>query len=443
VEVLSVGELTRQLKGTLESGFPAVWVEGELSNVSRPGSGHWYFTLKDARASLSVAMFRGDNSRVRFDPEHGMSVLCHGRISVYPPRGNYQLIADQLEPQGVGALQAAFEQLRKRLAAEGLFEDEHKQDLPFMPVRIGLVTSPSGAAIRDMLRVLTERFEPLEILVAPTRVQGEGAEHEIAAALDLLQRDGRAQVILCGRGGGSLEDLWAFNTEVVARAIAACTIPVISAVGHEVDVTIADMVADVRAATPSNAAEIAVPVRAELDAALEGLVERLAGAADRDLRRQRQQLRRLREHLVDPRRYVEIQAQRRDELEARLAGASARLLASRTDALAGLEARLAAAAPGKQIERARQALGAAEAGLARAQQHRVEVLRGALGQLGGRLDAMSPLAVLGRGYAIASTGRGVLRSAGEVASGDRVDVRLGEGRLDCTVDAVHPREEER
>jgi len=394
-KTLGVGQLTRRIRDLLEGEFPSVWVEGEISNYTAHGSGHWYFTLKDDDASLSAAMFRGANSRVRFRPEHGMAVLCHGRISVYPPRGNYQLIVDRMEPQGVGDLQLAFEQLRRRLEGEGLFAHERKRPLPAMPVRIGIVTSPTGAALRDMLRVLAERFHPLEIRLAPARVQGEGAAREVADALDLLNAEAaperRCQVILCGRGGGSLEDLWAFNEEEVARAIARSRIPVISAVGHEVDVTIADMVADVRAATPSNAAEIAVPVRAELDAGLEDLNERLAEGWARSIQRRRERLERLRSHLVDPRRYLQIQSQRNDELAARLGSAALRVGA----------------------------------------QHRQQ-----LAAVAGRLDALSPLGVLGRGYSITLAGDRAVRDATEVSPGDGVQVRLHRGSLACSVTAV-------
>ncbi len=417
-DVLAVGELTRRVRGLLEGAFPEVWVEGELSNYTAHGSGHWYFTLKDADASLSCAMFRGLNRRVRFRPEHGMAVLCHGRISVYPPRGNYQLIVDRMEPQGQGALQLAFEQLRSKLEAEGLFAPERKRRLPALPVRIGIVTSPTGAALRDMLRVLGERYEPLEILLAPARVQGEGAAGEVAAALDLLDRDGRAQVILCGRGGGSLEDLWAFNEEVVARAIARCSIPVISAVGHEVDVTIADLVADVRAATPSNAAELAVPVRAELDAALADLERRLAGAWQRGAARERERLGGLRGRLIDPRRHLQIQAQRRDELHERLVRVA-----------------------GGRVERVRGRVDDAGGRLARAGRHRLQGVRGRLGEASATLHALSPLQVLGRGYSITFAGEAAVRDAADVAPGDGVRVRLHRGALACTVDEVHREDE--
>lgn len=417
-DVLSVGELTRRVRGLLEGAYPSVWVEGEISNYTAHGSGHWYFTLKDADASLSCAMFRGHNRRVRFDPEHGMAVRCQGRISVYPPRGNYQLIVERMEPQGQGALQIAFEQLRRKLEAEGLFAAQRKRPLPSLPVRIGIVTSPTGAALRDMLRVLGERFEPLEVLLAPARVQGHGAAAEISAALDLLDRDGHAQVVLCGRGGGSLEDLWAFNEEQVARAIARCSIPVISAVGHEVDVTIADLVADVRAATPSNAAEIAVPVRAELDALRRDLDGRLMAAWYRTAQREQERLGSLRARLIDPRRHLQIQAQRRDELEARLARAGR-----------------------QRVERVRGRVDEAAGRLVRAGRHRVQIVAGSLGAVTARLDALSPLAVLGRGYAIAFDGERVVRDAAAMAPGDALRLRLHRGALSCTVDAIHAEED--
>ena len=435
-DVLTVSGLTRQLRERLESAYPSVWIEGELGNFSAPGSGHWYFTLKDEGASLSAAMFRGQNRRVRFRPESGMSVLCHGRISVYPPRGNYQLIVDRVEPRGVGDLRLAFEQMRARLAAEGLFDDRRKQRLPFLPVRIGIVTSPTGAAVRDMLRVLFERYRPLEILLAPARVQGDGAAEEIASALRLLDADGRSQVILCGRGGGSLEDLWAFNEEVVARAIACCGIPVISAVGHEVDVTIADLVADVRAATPSNAAEIAVPVRAELDASLEDLHERLVRVAVRGIDRRRTVQRRLRGHLIDPRRYLQIQSQRRDELEGRMRSALARNLDRRRDRARVARRRLATASPFERIQGGRERLASTLAALASARRLGVSRRQGALAHAAGRLDALSPLGVLSRGYAIASKEGRLLLGVDDLGVGDLIHVKLHRGDLACTVDEV-------
>ena len=435
-DILTVTELARQLKQLLEGTFATVWVEGEISNYTAHGSGHWYFSLKDDGASLSAVMFRGANRRVRFRPEHGMAVLCRGRVSLYPPHGRTQLIVDRMEPRGVGALQAAFEQLRARLEAEGLFDASRKRRLPFLPACVGVVTSPTGAALRDILRVLYARYQPLEVVLAPTRVQGDGAAGEIAAALDLLNTDGRPDLIICGRGGGSLEDLWAFNEETVARAIVRSRIPVISAVGHEVDVTIADLVADLRAATPSNAAEIAVPVRAELDAALDELRMRLVAAWDRGTRRRREVQQRLRRHLIDPRRHLQIQAQRCDELRERLLAAQERGLEERAERLRGMNQRLTASSPIQRIEADRRQLGVALGALARSQRHLLTLRGAALGQLAGRLDALSPLAVLDRGYAIATHDGVPLTTSAGVEPGDRIDVRLHEGVLACTVDEV-------
>ena len=441
-EVMGVGELTRRIRGLLEGTFPTVWVQGELSNYVAHRSGHWYFSLKDPEATLSAAMFRGSNSYVRFRPEHGMEVICQGRISVYPPRGNYQLIVERMEPVGVGALQLAFEQLRQRLEAEGLFEPARKRPLPRLPVRIGLVTSPTGAAIRDILRVLDERYRPLEVVLAPARVQGDSAAGEVAAALDLLNRHGRVQLILCGRGGGSLEDLWAFNEEEVARAIARSAIPVISAVGHEVDVTIADMVADVRAATPSNAAEIAVPVRAELDALLADQDHRLCNAARRGLSLRRERGERVAQRLVDPRRHLQIQAQRTDELGGRLRRGLAVRQRTRRERLDALLGRLRARSPARAAARERMRVGVAAAALERVSRERLARDGAHLAGVAGRLDAMSPLAVLARGYAVVSREGRPLRDAGEVTRGGRVQVRLHRGTLDCSVESVSAVEEE-
>jgi len=282
--VLTVSELTARLREALEERFPAVWVEGEISNYRLYGSGHAYFTLKDADAQLRAVLFRNRMRRIRFEPTDGLHVMAFGSIEVYPQRGEYQLVVELLEPKGLGALQLAFEQLKARLQAEGLFDPARKRELPRFPRKIGIVTSPSGAAIRDMLRVIGRRFGELHIVIAPCRVQGEGAAAEIAQGLRELNGLGDVDVIIVGRGGGSLEDLWAFNEEVVARAIAASKVPVVSAVGHEVDFTIADFVADLRAPTPSAAAELVVREKQAVVDALVQLRARLERVAARPLR---------------------------------------------------------------------------------------------------------------------------------------------------------------
>ncbi|MDD2903707.1 MAG: exodeoxyribonuclease VII large subunit, partial [Syntrophales bacterium] len=263
-QIYTVSSLTREIRQRLETGFPLVWVSGEISNLRQPSSGHYYFTLKDEGAQLRCVLFKGNHLRLRFKPQEGSQVLCRGRLTVYEPRGEYQLVLDYLEPLGWGALAQAFEALKARLQAEGLFAPEYKKPLPYLPRRLALVTSPTGAVVRDFLRLLGQRFPNVEVLIYPVKVQGAAAAGEIAAALDDLAQYPGLEVIVLARGGGSLEDLWPFNEEMVARAIHRCPLPVVSAVGHEVDFTIADFVADVRASTPSAAVELVVPDKVEL-----------------------------------------------------------------------------------------------------------------------------------------------------------------------------------
>ena len=293
----SISEITRAIRALVEEGYPDVWVCGEVSNFRDPGSGHFYFTLKDASAQVAAVMFRGANQKLSFKIENGTELICHGRISVYEARGNYQIVIDHCEPKGVGALQLAFEQLKKKLAGEGLFDPKQKKKLPFLPAKIGIVTSETGAAIRDMIKVLHRRMPSVAVLLVPVKVQGEGAAAEITAAITLLNRRDDIDVMIVGRGGGSLEDLWVFNEEIVARAIFASRIPVVSAVGHEIDFTIADFVADVRAPTPSAAAEIVVPNRADLIATVQNHAKRLEQAVVRNFPQRMMQIDGLRERL--------------------------------------------------------------------------------------------------------------------------------------------------
>ncbi len=395
-DVQTVSQLARRIRGALDASFGRVWVRGEISNLRRYGSGHWYFTLKDDHGQLQAAMFARENQRLRFRPQDGDEVLVEGRVDLYARRGDLQVVCGWMEPLGAGRLQARFEALKARLQQEGLFDASRKRPLPRVPRRIGIVTSPQAAALQDMLRTL-DRLDPtLSITVAATRVQGEGAGRQIAAALELLERSSDVEVILCGRGGGSLEDLWAFNEEVVARAIAACRIPVISGVGHETDFVIADFVADARAATPTAAAELAVPPRAELEAGVADLRRRLEAAWQRGRSQRRRRLDGLSRRLPTPRRRLDAAAQRLDESRERLERAT----------LAQLRVRRA------RLEAGRRAL-----------------------------RALGPLESLGRGYAIASRGRSVLRDADEVERGDSVRVRLNRGALQCTVDQVSLSEE--
>jgi exodeoxyribonuclease VII large subunit len=399
--VYTVTEITRKVRGILERNWSAVWVEGELSNVKHHVSGHVYFTLKDDRAALECALFRSDARRVKFRPEDGMKVRAFGGISVYEPRGRYQLITRRLEPLGTGELEIAFRQLYDRLAAEGLFADDAKQPVPGHPRRIGLVTSDSGAALHDLRHVFARRAPHVELVLRPARVQGAGAAREVARAVAELDEHGGCDVLIVARGGGSLEDLQAFNEEIVARALYACRTPVVTGIGHEVDTTIADFVADLRAATPSAAAEVVSPDRAELLEEVAGLRERLALAGAEYLRRRRDRVILLAGSRAfrDPLAYCRQRAQDLDRLTERLGGAGAR-----------------------RVERAELRLTGTV----------------------GRLDALSPLAILGRGYAIARTPDGsVLRRADAARPGDGVEVLLGRGRLDCRVEAVQEDEEPR
>jgi len=414
--VLTVSELTARLREALEERFPAMWVEGEISNYRLYGSGHAYFTLKDADAQLRAVLFRNRMRRIRFEPTDGLHVMAFGSIEVYPQRGEYQLVVELLEPKGLGALQLAFEQLKARLQAEGLFDPARKRELPRFPRKIGIVTSPSGAAIRDMLRVIGRRFGELHIVIAPCRVQGEGAAAEIAQGLRELNGLGDVDVIIVGRGGGSLEDLWAFNEEVVARAIAASKVPVVSAVGHEVDFTIADFVADLRAPTPSAAAELVVREKQAVVDALVQLRARLERVAARPLR--------------DLERRV-------DELTVRLRRGMRGELSRASHRVELATAALRASDPVARVTHDRHRLESLETRLVASFTRRCDRAGDRLRTAVGRLDSLSPLAVLGRGYSLTRTPTGeVVRSARQLQAGADVRVLLHEGSLDARVTAT-------
>jgi exodeoxyribonuclease VII large subunit len=442
--VLTVSQLTERLRAVVEERFPAVWVEGEISNFRLYGSGHAYFTLKDDGAQLRTVLFRNRIRRIRFEPGDGQHVLAFGSLEVYATRGEYQFVVELLEPRGLGALQLAFEQLKARLGAEGLFAESRKRPLPRFPRRIGIVTSPSGAAVRDMLRVIGRRFAGLSIVIAPARVQGEGAARELAAGIADLNALGGVDVIIVGRGGGSLEDLWAFNEEPVARAIAGSKIPVISAVGHEVDVTIADFVADVRAPTPSAAAELVVR---EKQALVDGLLD-LRGRIERAMRRRFEHARRDatsltgRRVLADPARPLRDLERRVDDAVRRLrhaATAALRRAAHRVDvATAGLRG----ASPFVRLTTGRHRLERVDARLASEMTRTLVRSQHRLGALTGRLDSLSPLAVLGRGYSLTRTSAGeIVRDAARLTPGDAVDVLLARGRLECRVERTKERDD--
>lgn len=442
--VLTVSDLTARLRELIEDRFPAVWVEGEVSNFRLYASGHAYFTLKDSGAQLPAALFRTRVRRLRFEPRDGLSVLAFGSLEVYAQRGGYQLIVERLEPRGVGALQVAFEQLKARLHAEGLFEAARKRPLPAFPRRIGIVTSPDGAALRDILRVLGRRFRGLSIAIAPATVQGDGAPAEIAQALADLNAVGDIDVIICGRGGGSLEDLWAFNDEAVARAIAASKVPVISAVGHEIDVTIADFVADLRAPTPSAAAELVVREEQAIAARVADLEGRLVAAMGRPLTHARDRVEALarRRVLTDPARPVREQQRRLDDTRARLRQAAALAVGRATHRLSMAGAALRACSPISRVKNDRRRLDTAQLGLRNAVGRRLDGARHRLGLSAGRLDSLSPLAVLARGYSLTRLPSGeIVRRAAQVAAGAGVRVMLPEGSLACRVEATWERDE--
>src|SRR5712671_3813267 len=418
--VYSVSELTREIKAIVEGRFPSVLVKGEVSNLRAPSSGHLYFTLKDADACLDAVLFRTEARRLRFSVQNGLSLVARGRLALYEPQGRYQLVCDTVEPLGAGALQVAFEQLKERLQKEGLFESTRKRKLPFLPRRIAVVTSPSGAAVHDFLRVLHRRFANLPVLIVPARVQGEGAAQEIARGIVRAAKQPRVDVVVVARGGGSLEDLWAFNEEVVARALCGCPVPTVSAVGHEIDVTIADYCADVRAPTPTAAAELIARVKDELSADLAQRKARLGRAIRGQLERKRGQLDKLRGRVADPRRRIE------DMLHDQLA--------ARQQMLRALRERLQSQHPRERLHRLEREVARLEqklrslAGRAlAARRHRYEGLT-------ARLDALSPLKVLARGYAVAFDERGhALQRAAQVQPGERVRVRLHEGELSAQV----------
>jgi exodeoxyribonuclease VII large subunit len=432
----SVYELTSEIKRSLE-GFGIVWVKGEISNFKHHSSGHMYFCLKDDKSQIKAACFRNSNIYLKFRPADGQEVLVRGRLSVYEPRGDYQIIAETMEPVGVGSLQLAFEQLKEKLRKQGMFEESHKVPLPLLPRKIGIITSPTGAAIRDMLRVLKRRNAGLHVLLFPAKVQGTGAAEEIAAGIRYFNLRTDIDVIIAGRGGGSIEDLWAFNEEVVARAIYDSVIPVISAVGHEVDFTIADFVADLRAPTPSAAAEMVSGAREDLLTTVSSLESRLAQGIRYGIERRKSALARLarvRAFSIAPNMVRDLQ-QRFDEATLRMNQQMTRLVTAHRHRERVLQTRLTRVDLRQLIARRRDAL-------ARHRQVLVSEMRAISGRVradfelaAGRLNALSPLNVLDRGYAICRDGNGnILRDAASVSAGDEVQIALARGELQCRVE---------
>ncbi len=447
---LSVSELTSQVRSSLESRFASVWVEGEISNFKAHSSGHWYFTIRDSGAQLRATCFRGTNRAIRFRPADGLLVRARGRLTVYEPRGDYQLMVEALDPVGAGALQVAFEQMRARLTAEGLFAAELKRALPLFPRRVGVVTSASGAAIRDIFHVISRRTRTVHILFSPARVQGEGAANEVIRAIQMLNEyhaaalgDGRIKdsidVIIVGRGGGSAEDLWAFNDELLARCIRASQIPIISAVGHETDFTIADFAADLRAPTPSAAAEMVAAREDELAATVEGLTRDLTLAARYRLMDARARVQNaatstglddVRVRLSDARQTVDEAAHRLESLTIR----RMQLMRNKAEGIFGRLSPVRLTARASEARNRFELLCLERDG---AVQTKLESARQRFHLMAGALGALSPLAVLERGYALAQdAGGAIVRDASAVNVGDKIHLRLASGGLGCRVEEL-------
>lgn len=436
-EVLSVSQLNNRARVLLEDVFAQIWVEGEISNLAKPASGHLYFTLKDSQAQVRCALFRQNAARVRQALRDGLAVKVRGKVSLFEGRGDYQLILDSVEPAGDGALRLAFEALKEKLAAAGLFSAERKRPLPAHPQRIGIVSSPTGAVIRDIISVFRRRAPQVALTLIPTAVQGREATAQIVRALQLADAQGFDALILA-RGGGSLEDLWCFNEEAVAHAVAACKTPIVSAVGHETDVSISDFVADVRAPTPSAAAELLAPDSSDLRHRLDNLRRRLLLRMQDRLARERLRLEGTSRRLRHPGERLRQQAQRLDDLDMRLRRAFSQDLSRRHERLARLDGRLTGQHPGRQLTLLRQRLDSLAERLPRAAQQLLRQRRQDLAGLAQTLQIVSPLATLGRGYSILLDERGrAIRSAAQTQPGQRLKARLGEGELEVRVEDNH------
>ncbi len=433
--IYTVPELNAEIRATLEADFSDIWVSGEISGLKLAGSGHYYFTLKERESQLKCVAFRSAHRYWKFKPQDGLAVLARGRIDVYEVRGEYQLLVELLEPQGAGALQLAFEQLKKKLAAEGLFAADRKRVLPRFPRRVGVVTSPQGAAIRDIVEILARRFPGIHIRLFPARVQGDGSLEDVCRGIEYFSRTGWPDVLIVGRGGGSLEDLWTFNEEAVARAIAASRVPVVSAVGHETDLTIADLVADLRAPTPSAAAEMVAPK-------LEDVLHRLEATRGRAVQFLRYRLAMLERHfrqqgierargVLD--RRIGRGLQRTDELEYRMRERIRVSIDARERARRALELRLRRFDVRPRLASDRRRMEAAERANLEGIRQRLDRRRVALDQLHVKLEQLSPLRILERGYAIVSNERGILKDAAEAEAESRIHIRLAKGELDARV----------
>jgi exodeoxyribonuclease VII large subunit len=439
-DIYSVARLASEVRAVLDGSFPLLWVQGEISNLAQPASGHIYFTLKDAAAQVRCAMFRAKRMLLNFAPANGQEILVRARVTLFEPRGDFQLVVDHMEPGGEGALRLEFERLKHRLAAEGLFDEAVKRPLPSFPQQVGLITSPSGAAVRDLLAVLKRRFAALPVVIYPAQVQGETAPASLLAALALANARAECDVLILARGGGSIEDLSAFNDETLARAIRASAIPVVTGIGHEMDISIADLVADRRAATPSAAAELVAPSGEHLRHRLTAVTTRLVAVQERQLIAARQRLKALARHLdlLHPAARLQQRAQRLDQLEQRLVALLSSRLARAQSRLRPLASRLALASPRRRLERSGLAVAALQQRLARARSRLIETRHERLMRAVAGLEARSPLATLARGYAIVTRlpGGEIVRAPDQAPAGTRIQARLAQGVLTAVVDGA-------
>lgn len=435
-EPLSISQLNLDAQGLLESSFPLIWLQGELSNFSRPASGHWYFSLKDTRAQINGAMFRNRNRLLDFAPQNGQQVLVRAKITLYVPRGNFQIVVEHMEPAGQGALKAQFDALKAQLQSEGLFAQDRKQALPAWPSQIGVITSPSGAAIRDILQVLQRRCPSITVVIYPAAVQGADAPVQLRQALGLAVTRNECDVLIIGRGGGSLEDLWAFNDEALTRAVAECPIPIVSAVGHEVDTGLTDFAADLRAPTPSAAAELVSPDLSVVSQRLAGLHRRLRWVMAQQLRTPQERLRHLSQRLRSPRQHLEQSSQRLDELHNRLQRQMQHRLTLLQGRLQPSQQRLARLSPERLLLDRQQQLAALNKRLPQPIQRQIQQQQVQLAGLSKRLQTASPLETLARGYSITFKGDDAVRSVSQLQPGDTLTTRLVDGEVTARVEHV-------
>ncbi|GAB6146240.1 exodeoxyribonuclease VII large subunit [Desulfocicer niacini] len=443
-EIYTVSGLTRQLKQLIESTYPFVWLTGEISNLSVPASGHCYFSLKDDSALISGVMFRNQLKRLDFKPQNGMRITGMGRLSLYEPRGSYQIIFEHMAPEGAGLLHVRFELLKKQLGQEGLFDASHKRPLPFLPSKISIITSPTGAVIRDIIHVSHRRFPSVHLEIVPVKVQGDGADAQICRAIQTVNERATSQLIIVARGGGSLEDLAPFNAESVARAVFASTIPVISAVGHETDFTICDFVADLRAPTPSAAAELALPEKTKLVRDILGFENALVSGLDRSLIRLKTRLNDLNSRLKSPRARMDDLRMRLSDLDQRLTGQMAGKLDMHRQRIMWCTKALSAASPARRIVENKETCGFLTRQLVRAMVARLVTARAGIHEQHSKLGALSPLAVLNRGYSITRTcgpEQKIITDSTTTKNGDSVEVLLSRGRLICQVEKQYGKKE--